>query len=155
MGDPLSITAGAIGVVTAAVQVTKTLTDFTKRVKDGSKAVKIVIHEVEDMHTIITQFQPLLLGLEKLEDSWSSHEYVKSVVTILIGCLATFSELQQLVVYFKTREFRLSDRFKWVANQTAVAALLARLQAHKSSLSLILIIFNGYVSYLPFDSSIQ
>ncbi len=54
MADPLSITAGIIGITTAAIQVVKVLADFVNRTKDAPRQATIVLREVGDIYIILT-----------------------------------------------------------------------------------------------------
>ena len=145
MADPLSVAAGVIGVVTAAVQVSKLLFDFTRRTKDAPKQATMVLAEVGDIHTIMAQLHPFVLGLEVPDQSRTCLIQVDSVIAILTGCVATFSELEELIDQLKAKDLGFLDRTKWAAKESVIAALITRLQTHKLSLSLMLTILNGYV----------
>jgi len=153
MADPLSVAAGIIGVATAAVQVSRVLTDLVRRSKDAPNQVTIVLSEVCDIYTNTTQLQLLVFDIEASSRSQTCLIQADSVTAILTGCVATFSELEQLINQLKAQdpihEFGLVDRVKWATKQSSIAAIMSRLQAHKSSLSLILDILNGSVAPLP------
>ena len=138
MSDPLSVAAGVIGIVTAAAQISSLLIKFTAKVKDAPKQASVVLTEVNDTSTILAQLQPFLLGLETPDQSRACHLQVEFVIAILTDCVATFSELQEILDNLSIEEMQPSDRLKWIRKASAIAALLTRLQTHKASLSLML-----------------
>ena len=54
MADPLSITASALAVATAALQSTKSLYETVKRFRDRNKTLKRLQDELEDLTNILT-----------------------------------------------------------------------------------------------------
>ena len=73
---------------------------------------------------------------------------VEQVVTILSGCVLTFSELEKLLDELKIGSFEVLDCLKWANKERAILALIQRLQNHKASLSLILNTLNGFAAPL-------
>ena len=53
MADPLSITASALAVITAALQSTKSLYETVKRFKDRNKTLRRLQAELEDLTNIL------------------------------------------------------------------------------------------------------
>ncbi|KAL8685823.1 MAG: hypothetical protein Q9218_007522, partial [Villophora microphyllina] len=143
MGDPLSVAAGVIGVLTAAVQVSWLLNSFIRRAKGAPRQAKAVLTEVEHVHSAIVHLHPFLLGLESPDASRTCLLQVDSVLAILTGCVATFSELEEVIDQLKAKELGFLDRTKWISKESIIASLISRLQAHKLSLSLMLNILNG------------
>lgn len=143
MADPISVAAGVIGIVTAAMQVSNLLIDFTRRTKHAPVLANIVLTEVDDIYAIMKQLQPFLLGLEIPDQSRTSLLQVDSVVAVLTSCVATFSELKELTDQLKARDLGFLERSKWVFKESAISGLVSRLQANKLSLSLMLNIVNG------------
>lgn len=150
MADPLSVAAGIIGVATAAVHVSRMLTDLVRRTKDALKQVTIVLSEARDIYTITTKLQSFLLDFEASSRSQTCFIEADLVTAILAGCISTSTELEDLVDHLKAQDrihdFGIVDRMKWATKQSAIAAIVSRLQAHKLSLSLILNVLNGSVS---------
>lgn len=147
MSDPLSIAAGVVGVVTAAAQISILLTKFTKSLIGDPQQAKVVLAEVSDISVILTQLQSYLLGLESPNSSRASLLKVEKVVTIVSGCVLTFSELEKLLDELKTEGLDVLDCLKWARKQSAIMGLVQRLQNNKSSLSVILNILNGFVPH--------
>lgn len=147
MSDPLSIAAGVVGVITAAAQISLLLTKFTKSTIAAPRQARVVITEVSDINVILSQLQSYLLGLESPNSSRTSLLKVEKVVTIVSGCVLTFSELERLLDELKTEGMDVLDSLKWARKETAILGLIQRLQYHKASLSLIFNILNGFVPH--------
>ena len=147
MSDPLSVAAGVVGVITAAAQISKLLIEFSAKTKDAPTQARRVLTEVNGMSMIMNQLQSFLLGLETPDQSRTCLIQAESLLSILTGCVATFSDLQKLLDQLKIENLQLLDRFKWARKESAIKALTIRLQTHKHSLSLILEILNGYVDW--------
>ena len=143
MGEPLSVAAGVIGVATAAVQVSKYLIDFMRRVKNVPIQAATVLNEVNDIHAILEELRPFLLGLDIPNQSRTCLLRVDSVLAVLTSCVETFSELEELMDQLRVEDLGLLGRSKWVSKKPVIAALISRLQANKISLSLMLNILNG------------
>ena len=148
--DPLSIASGVVGIVAAAAKISLLLARFTKNTIAAPKQAKIVLSEVSDVGGILSQLQPFLLGIALPDRSRVSLLTVEWMVTIVSGCVLTFSELEKLLDGFKTETLSILDRLKWVRKETAIVDLIQRLQNHKASLSLVLSILNGSVPLCQF-----
>lgn len=146
MSDPLSIAAGVIGIITAATQISSLLIDFTRQTRDAPRQAAIVLTEVTDTSGVLLHLQSLLLGAEAGDQSQRCFLQIDHVVTIITGCVATFSELEELLDSLKTDRMNVLDCFKWARKESALAAVIQRLQTHKASLSLMLHVLNGCVS---------
>ena len=145
MSDPLSIAAGVVGVLTAAAQISSLLTKFTKSTIAAPQQAQVVLTEVNDIGGILSHLQSYLVGLDTPNRSRTSLLKVEKVVTIVSGCVLTFSELEKLLDALKTDDLKVLDCLKWARKESAIMGLIQRLQNHKASLSLVLIILNGFV----------
>ena len=147
MSDPLSVAAGVAGIVMAAAQISSVLIKFTKSTIAAPQQAKVVLTEVSDIGGILSHLQSFLLGLDIPDRSRASLLKVEKVVTIVSGCVLTFSELEKLLDELKTDNLDILDRLKWARKETALARLIQRLQNHKTSLSLVLDILNGFALF--------
>ena len=153
MSDPLSLAAGVIGVVTAAAQISSILIKFTRSTIKAPQQAQIVLAEVNDMEGILSQFQSYLLGMESPTRSRSTLLNLDTVVTVVSGCVLTFSELEKLLDELKKEEMDVLDCLKWARKEAVIAVIVQRLQNHKASLSLMLNILHGFVHCLYPKSS--
>ena len=143
MGDPLSVAASIVGLVTAAVQVSAYLIEFKRRVKNVPIQAATVLKEVNDIYAILQELGPFLLGLNIPDQSRTCLLQVDSVLAVLTGCAETISQLTELMDQLRLEDPGLLGRSKWVSQKSVIAALILRLQANKMSLSLMLNILNG------------
>ena len=139
MADPLSIAAGCVGVLTAAAQISSLLIKFTNNTKNAPDQARVVLTEVSDVSGILSQLQSLLLRANSVASSRTALLQVDQVVSIISGCILTFSELQELLNNLKN----IIDRIQWGRKESVIAFLVQRLQTHKASLSLMITILNG------------
>ena len=153
MSDPLSIAAGVVGLVTAAAHISITLTKFTRSTIAAPQQAQVVLVEVNDISAILSHLQSFLLGLNAPDRLRTSLLKVEKVVTIVSGCVSTFSELEKLLDEMKTENLDILDRLWWARKESAIVDLIRRLQNHKASLSLVLNILNGFVSICRNTSS--
>lgn len=144
MADPLSITVGVAGALTAAAQISTLLIRFTKSTKDAPAQARHVTTEVNDTSAILSHLQSLLISSEFGDQSRTSLLKVEHVVAIASGCVLTFSDLEKLLDELKTDGMGALDCMKWARKETEIHTLLQRLQNHKASLSLMLEVLNGY-----------
>ena len=143
MADPLSIASGCVGVLTAAAQITSILIKFTKDTKNAPDQARVVLAEVSDINGILSQLQSLLLRTNStVPSSWALLQ-VDHLVSIISGCVLTFSELQKVLDNLKVEGMNIIDRIQWSRKESFIASLIQRLQTHKASLSLIIAILNG------------
>lgn len=143
MSDPLSIAAGVVGILTAAAQISTLLINFTKATKNAPPRARHVITEVNEISGTLSHLQSFLLGNEYSDISRTSLLKADHIVTILSGCVMTFSELEKLLDALETKDMRILDSMKWARKEKDITALIQRLQNHKTSLSLMLDILNG------------
>ena len=148
MSDPLSIAAGVVGILTAAAQISTLLIDFTKATKNAPSRALHIITEINDISGTLSHLQSFLLGNEYSDTSRTSLLKADHIVTILSGCVMTFSELEKLLDALKTKDMKILDSIKWARREKDITALIQRLQNHKISLSLMFDILNGLVRNL-------
>ena len=153
MPDPLSIAAGVVGVVTAAAQISSILIKFTKSTIKAPQQAQIVLAEVNDIEGILSQLQSYLLGMESPDRSRATLLKLDTVVTVVSGCVLTFSELEKLLDELKKENLDVLDCLKWARKEVEIAILVQRLQNHKASLALMLNILNGFVNSISPKSS--
>ena len=143
MSDPLSIAAGVVGILTAAAQISSLLIHFTKTSRNAPDQARTIITEVNDVSGILSHLQSFLLGNEFHDRSRTSLLKVDHVVTIVGGCVLTFSELERLLDQLKVDGMGVLDCMTWARKEQSILGLVQRLQNHKASLTLMLNILNG------------
>ncbi len=146
MSDPLSIAAGIVGVLTAATQISSLLIKWTKSVKTAPRQALVILTEMNDLSVILSQLQSFILGNDVSDASRTSLLKVEQVVTVVSGCVLTFSELEELLDNLGIVELSLVGCLNWVKKEPEIMRLIQRPQNHKASLSLMLNITNGLAS---------
>lgn len=145
MADPLSIAAGVIGILVAAAHISSLLFEFTSTSKDAPRSARAVLTEVNDIKSTLEHLRSFLSGNECSDKSRTELLQVHQVVTIMSGCVLTFSELERVLDGLKAEGMAIFDRARWARKEKVIGNLVQRLQNHKASLSLILHVLNGYV----------
>ncbi|KAL8765775.1 MAG: hypothetical protein Q9209_007239 [Squamulea sp. 1 TL-2023] len=143
MADPFSIAAGVGGLVTAAAQISTLLVNFITSSRNAPQTAQVVLIEVRDIEGIISHLQKFLLGTEVVATSSARLLQVDQVVTIMSGCILTFSELEKLLDRLKADGKGILNRIQWARKEKVITNLIQRLQHHKASLSLLLQLLNG------------
>ena len=132
MSDPPSIGAGVISIVTAAAQISSTLIKFTKSTIAAPQQARVVLTEVSDIGGILSHLQSYLLGFNSPNRSRTSLLKVEKVVTVVSGCVLTFSELEKLLDGLKKEDLDVLDCLKWARKESRIVSLIQRLQNHKA-----------------------
>ncbi|KAI4189159.1 MAG: hypothetical protein L6R41_001658 [Letrouitia leprolyta] len=143
MADPLSIAAGTIGILTAATNVSSFLISFIKKSKNAPQSAKVVLTEVNDISGTLSLLQAFLLGKEHPDLKRTQLLQVNQIVTVMSGCVLTFSELEESLNGLKTDDMGFLDCAHWAKSEKVIETLIQRLQNHKASLSLVLNVLNG------------
>lgn len=138
--DPLSIAGSVVGLLTAGVAITKTLTKLLHTTRDAPKATQHLLQEVTDIAAVLKVLQTYLCRRVQAPTNRESLILLDHVITALIGCVTTYSDLEMMLDELGTNPRGLFDRLKWSRKQSQTDALLVRLQNHKSSLTLMLTI---------------
>ena len=60
MPEPLSIAAGVVSVLSAAARISKKLCDFIQKTVDARKRAQIILAEVNDITSILSNRQGLI-----------------------------------------------------------------------------------------------
>lgn len=147
--DPLSISASIVGITTAAVQVSHLLREFIHHAGGAPASARGVLREVTGVHLCLQQLQDYLLGKQEVAQSRKSMVLIEQVVIIFTDCVSAFSQLEQIMEGLRTGEnMRKIDKVKWAMKEAAVSKIQHRLQASKTSLTLMLSILTWY-AYAP------
>ena len=143
--DPLSISASIVGITTAAVQVSHLLREFIHHAGGAPASARGVLQEVTGVYLCLQQLQDYLLGKQEVAQSRKSMVLIEQVVIIFTDCVSAFSQLEQTMEGLRTGEnMRKIDKVKWAMKEAAVSKIQHRLQASKTSLTLMLSILTWY-----------
>lgn len=141
--DPLSAAASVAGLLSAANQITKTLSFLA----DAPRLARSVIGETEALAAIFSQLNGFLRGTMHPKRERMSMTTVDQFVAVLTNCVLTFAELEEELDSLGLEDgdgMKLWDRMKWTAKQDTLREILADLQQQKASLNLMIGIWNWY-----------
>ncbi|KAI5778339.1 hypothetical protein EDC01DRAFT_370276 [Geopyxis carbonaria] len=141
MAEAIGIAASIVGLLNVSTKVSKHLCG----IPDAPELAHEVLAEVTACKTVLDALKPLLSGATSAGNA--SLINVEDVVTILVGCMYTFSKLEETLdgLYKgKSREgepdMERFDCVRWTIKQGDLQKLLNTLQNHKHSLNLLLTI---------------
>ncbi|KAA8913147.1 hypothetical protein FN846DRAFT_183551 [Sphaerosporella brunnea] len=140
--DGLSVAASVAGLL----QVTTKIIGFLSTMSDAPSLARHVQEQTAALTAIFHQLDDFITGAERPERKGrKAMIYVNQIVATLTGCVCAFSELEEClasVTISQRRGLTLWDRAKWAAKEGDIQRLLQNLEQHKSSLSLMLTIYN-------------
>jgi hypothetical protein len=138
--DGLSVTSSVSGLL----QVVAKVAAFISSMRDAPSLMRNVLDEVTALSAIFNQVEDLISNPLNGKHDRRSMIYVHQVVTTLTGCVCAFSELEQALDGLRTGDLNVWDRGRWAAKESDFDRIMGALQNYKSSLNLMLTIFNWY-----------
>jgi hypothetical protein len=137
--DPLSVAASIVGLLAAAQQISSAMGGIASAKAKGSKELSSVKITVDTLRSILLQLQLLLLDRASINPERASLILVEEVVVTLTACVATFSDLDVCLKGLRSDEqLGLLDVMRWATKAPELKLLLQHLEAHKTSLILML-----------------
>lgn len=137
--DPLSISAGIVGLLTAAAGITNVVGGLINSANGAPDSVRHVLTEVTGISTCLDKLQAFLLGTREVPRSRATMLMVEQVVVTLTGCITAFSDLEKTLDPLKSSQpIRVMDRMRWALKEQSIGRILGRLQVTKASLNLML-----------------
>jgi len=137
--DPLSIAASVTGLVLFSAKVV----GFLSEVRDAPTVAGDLLAEVQAMHLIFEQLRNFVHRFADHDKQCISRIDINGLVTILTGCVCTFSEIDGLLENCdrnaKRPQLNLWDRSKWATKTSDITRLVGKLQSYKSSLTLLFV----------------
>ena len=138
--DPLSAAASIVGILGAAATINTILKKIVGTVKNAPQQVQNLLVEVSDIAACLGQLQTFLLGTATISRSRAALLMVDQIAVTLTNCVLAFSELEEIIDELRLNQLNspASIRLKFIASETDIAKLVARLHASKVSLNLML-----------------
>lgn len=141
MADPLSVAASVVGLLTAAVQVSTFLYNVIRKSRDAPKSATKLRNSVEDIRNVLEQLQRYLDGGRPAQRSRTALIMVEQVTATLASCVTTFDDLKTFAATLQSEsKMGLLVRARWVFKEEALHDFQTRLEAQKSSMTLMLTI---------------
>jgi Fungal N-terminal domain of STAND proteins len=137
--DPLSVSASVAGLLTAAQQISSLVGNVVASRRNGSKEINDIKSSLRTLRSILLQLQVLLLGQATVDRKRASMILVDEIIATLAACVMTFSDIHGCLKSIESDEqLALLDSVRWVTKREEMAGFLRALEAHKSSLSLVI-----------------
>ena len=146
--DPLSVTASIVGILAAAGKISELLHTVVISAKEAPQIVTALMFEVDDVRSAFASLQSLLVDLSSAPPRRTAMVQVDRLIVTLTETVLTFSELETVVtplVVSKGQKYPLRTRLKWTRVEQNCERMVAKLQRHKSSVSLMLNVLQWYV----------
>ncbi|KAF5707954.1 CAMK CAMKL KIN4 kinase [Fusarium mundagurra] len=139
--DPLSVSASVVGLIGAGAKITSCLWTFATNARDAPQLARHLVFEVADITAALGSLQAYVCGQAQAPGERGALILLEHVLTTLTGCVTTFSDLQSLMDQLNlSPDMGTIDKMKWARQESNIAAIVQRLQNHKSSLTLMLTI---------------
>jgi len=135
--DPVSVSTSVAGLALAAAKVAGILSDF----RDAPTVAGDLRSEVQAMHLIFEQLRNFVHRFTDHDKQCMSRIGIDGLVTILTGCVTTFSEIDGLLENCDRKRPPLSlwDRAKWATKTNDITRVVGKLQSYKNSLTLLFV----------------
>lgn len=143
MADPLSVTASAIAVIGAAVNVAQTIQTLIKTLRKAPDELLALSNEVSDLRLVLYEIDLAAQGQDVAYNSASA------ILQILHRGQAKLDELDQFVKRFIRPHLRTVtkvDRVRWVKEKNNAQAIQSELRAIRMDLATILAAKTSYVN---------
>ncbi|KAK4458971.1 hypothetical protein QBC42DRAFT_275473 [Cladorrhinum samala] len=149
--DPLSVASSIAGLVSAAGMVNKALGPYIAAVRDTPKIAFQVYSETQSATIILSALQNLTTNLSTINRQRAALIQLDQIVAVLTDGVLIFSDLEACVEDLPPAEpsitpLALRYRLGWARKESALSTLLGRLEAFKSSMSLMLNILQSHSS---------
>ncbi len=139
--DPLSVCMSIVGLLQAAAKISSTLGPLVSKAKNAPKEIKEIELTVDNIRSVLSQLQLMLLGRAMVKPERTSLILVDQIVITLSACVSTFSDLDLFVETLSSDDFAgLMDRVRWASKASTIQEHMRKLEMHKSSLTLMMTI---------------
>ena len=148
MADPLSIAASITGLLGLAGQVAIIIKGFISSVVDAPESARSALAAVEEMGMVLMSVKQVMDKLSQLPHHRKAMIHVRHLVVIFRESILSFSRLEAILKPAIPKAFSKGvtwDKIQWVAIEDSILEAVARLEGHKTSISLILIILHWQV----------
>jgi hypothetical protein len=152
MADPLSIAASVVGLLAAAGKIGSVLSGFVSSVADAPQSARDALAAATELRFVLESVKGLLDVMSALPSNRKMLVRLDHIAVTFSNCVLTVSELESLVCP-KDGKDGVLHRFKWTRIEKKVLRLLQRLEAQKTSMSLMVSVLIWYGHSSPFAPS--
>jgi hypothetical protein len=135
MAEGLGVAASVAGLIQLADIVVGRGYKFIKSVKDAEKAVKSLVHEVNNLSGVLHSLSNTIQLLEEDENEASFDPTTQ--VHYIESCYQTLTQIQRhFEAALPSSLLSTRDKFRWPLKQSQTKELLGDIQRHKSTMGL-------------------
>lgn len=136
--DPLTVITSVAGLLKAANTIVSLLLGVN-RIRNAPRSIERLLIQVKHLEMLLYAVQKFLVGLDSAPSLRTSLIQVDDLVTILTDLVLAFSELDAVARSVSQESgATFNGRWMWHWKEDEVSKIAARLESHKSSLSLML-----------------
>lgn len=149
--DPFSIATGVLGLLSTAATVIKFLDTVKTTIQDAPKTVAWALAEVNDVHLAIARLHGLFEHIDSIPKDARALVTVQDAAVTVSELVTSFDDLVDVLKPFGLSAPALMkawDKIKWARRQDDIAKVIMRIQIRKSSLTLMLNIFQWWVLFV-------
>jgi hypothetical protein len=143
--DPLSIGSAVIGLIAGTSRIAPLLHHFIVHTRNAPKTASQILDELNSIAAALQQLQTYVLNAAGAPSARRSMLSLNNIIATLTACVTTYSDLDSVVQKCLDKHGSVR-RAKWIINETEIVELVQRVQAHKSSLTLMLTILQWYLA---------
>lgn len=137
----MEIAASIVGLLSAGAKISQAMERFIQSTANAPSLAQTVKEEMNTTSFILSKLHNLDLG------PTSTFADRESLANTVAGCEATFSELEEHTQRLTASDkMDIRDRIYWAWAESTLKPLIHRLQQHKASLTLILILLKKFVT---------
>jgi hypothetical protein len=151
--DPFTIATGVAGLLGTAATVIKFLDTVKTTIQDAPKTAAWALAEVSDVHSAITRLHGLFEHIDSIPKDARALVTVQDAAVTVSELVTSFDDLVDVLKPFGLSAPALMktwDKVKWARRQDDIAKVIMRIQIRKSSLTLMLNIFQWWVLIVHF-----
>ena len=143
MAEPISVIASITGLLAVTAKVAALAKEYIQKERNTPSSMSNVLQEMSDLSMCLTQLQPFIQGTRTLPRPQRAAISCDQLVVIMSSSVVNLAKLEEIMDTFQTSQpLSVSNRVRWTRRETEVTELLTRIRASRSSLNLMLTIFN-------------
>lgn len=147
--EAISVAASITALLTVTAKISSALQNFISSAGDAHNIARAVNDEIHNISCILGQLEPLFHGNPFPSARKATIDIAHYSSKTLSDAEATVRELQERVGSFaRANKMGIFDRARLARQETDISRLFERLQHHKSSLALILMLLTRYLTLL-------
>ncbi|KAI5842182.1 hypothetical protein DFP73DRAFT_596202 [Morchella snyderi] len=140
----MEVAASLVGLHLAATTVCSTIQRFVSACLNAPDIAREILAEVRDFQYALNRLRDRMSKREEMTPLGSMATDATQLAITLASCTLTFSQLERIVDGLapkETKEMSVYSRLRWTWENSNLTILVRRIQQHKSTLTLLLIIW--------------